>query len=579
MINYKIARMLDEIADLMEIKGENIYKINAYRKAARSINNFNNSIVDYYRSNDLEAIPGVGKGIAEKISEMIELGSSSELEALRAKVPPELREFLKIPGLGPKYVSLIFSELGITTLSQLKKAAEKGYIQKLPRMGEKIEKAIIEGIEKLHDKPQKTTIAEAFYITSYFKELLNNLPEVKKADIAGDLRRGVDEVENLVIVVVSLHPDVIIKTIKRNPQINTVLSINFNEASFQTWIGLILDLIVVTPDEYACALHYHTGSQAYLEKLNKYAHELGIDIRKINMIYLSEKNKMSTMESEEDIFTFLNLEYIPPELREGKNEIELASKKSLPRLISIDDIKGDLHLHTDWSDGIVGIEEIVRVGQEKSYEYLAVTDHSQSLRIAGGITYDKLLKQKKVISEINNRYYNIKVLSGIEVEILKDGALDFSDEILENLDIVIAAVHVNLNQSKDEMTERIIRAINNPHVDILAHPTSRITGKREAANLDFEAVVKAASRTDTALEINSSPDRLDIKDEYAAFAKNQGVKLVINTDAHDVKSLNDISFGVTIARRAGIEKNNVLNCLDLKNLLSWLKYRNTNDGR
>lgn len=575
MINFKIARMLDEIADLMELSGENVYKINAYRKAAKSINRFNNSVVEYYRCNNLESIPGVGKGIAEKIAEMIEVGTSSELEDLRTKIAPESRELLKIPGLGPKYVSLIISKLGVTSLSHLKTAAEKGYIRKLPRMGEKVEKKVIDGIEKLHDKPQKTPIGEVLFVASYFTKLINELSEVEMADFAGDLRRGVDEVNKLIIVAASLHPDVIIKTIKNNPQISEVLSVKHEEASFQTWLGLILELIIVTPDNFFIALHYYTGSQAYLEKLKNYAQEHKIDFRKISMINLDEKKEIVFVKNEKDIFNIMNIEYIPPELREGKNEIELASQKSLPRLLEKNDIKGDLHLHTDWSDGFAELEEIVLAGQKRSYRYLAVTDHSQSLKIAGGITYDKLFKQKEIISKINDKYCNIKVLSGIEVEILKDGSLDFSDEILKKLDIVIAAVHLNLNQSKVEMTRRIIRAVNNPHVDILAHPTSRIVGKREEANVDFEAVVKAASKTNTALEINASPDRLDIKDEYAVVAKKAGVKLAINTDSHDVKSLDDMKFGVTIARRAGIEKYNVLNCLDIKSLLSWLDHRTT----
>lgn len=580
MTNLEVAWLLNEIADLLEIKGENIYKIRAYRKGAKAIKNFSGDLLFLSKQKKLQTIPGVGKSIAEKITEIVETGTSKYLEELQREIPPGLRKMMRIPGLGPKSVSVIYKHLGITSLEELERAARSRQIRNLPRMGSKTELAILRGIDLLKRDYGKTPIGTALPIAKFFKEQLESLPEVKKIEIAGSLRRGKEIVGDIDLIVATEKPETVIDVFTKNPQVKEVIAQGTKKSSVFTWTGVQVDLRAVEPDSFYTALHHFTGSQEHNLALREHGKNIGIKINEYGLftteklfMFNDDVEEKLQVSSEKDIYKILQMQYIPPELREDNGEIELALKGELPNLVEKKDIKGDLHIHTNWSDGVNSIEEIVELAEKKEYQYIAITDHSRNLKIAGGLSVEKLLKQQEIIKQINKFQKKIKIFSGSEVDILPDGRLDYPDEILQKLDLVIASVHTHMKQDEEEMTERVIKAIQNPNVDILAHPTGRILGRREPFKINIEKILKAASENNIALEINASPDRLDLNDEYVKMAKELGIMIVINTDAHDPLRLEDIEYGIKVARRAGLEREDILNCLSVNEVEEWLKNR------
>ncbi|MDK2985530.1 MAG: polymerase [Clostridia bacterium] len=580
MTNLEVAWLLNEIADLLEIKGENIYKIRAYRKGAKAIKNFSGDLLFLSKQKKLQTIPGVGKSIAEKITEIVETGTSKYLEELQREIPPGLRKMMRIPGLGPKSVSVIYKHLGITSLEELERAARSRQIRNLPRMGSKTELAILRGIDLLKRDYGKTPIGTALPIAKFFKEQLESLPEVKKIEIAGSLRRGKEIVGDIDLIVATEKPETVIDVFTKNPQVKEVIAQGTKKSSVFTWTGVQVDLRAVEPDSFYTALHHFTGSQEHNLALREHGKNIGIKINEYGLftteklfMFNDDVEEKLQVSSEKDIYKILQMQYIPPELREDNGEIELALRGELPNLVEKKDIKGDLHIHTNWSDGVNSIEEIVELAEKKEYQYIAITDHSRNLKIAGGLSVEKLLKQQEIIKQINKFQKKIKIFSGSEVDILPDGRLDYPDEILQKLDLVIASVHTHMKQDEEEMTERVIKAIQNPNVDILAHPTGRILGRREPFKINIEKILKAASENNIALEINASPDRLDLNDEYVKMAKELGIMIVINTDAHDPLRLEDIEYGIKVARRAGLEREDILNCLSVNEVEEWLKNR------
>lgn len=568
MNNQEIARILNTLADLMEIKDENPFRINSIRKAARNIESLTEDIQELYNDEKLNTIPGIGKGISERIEQILKTGTTEDLEKLQKEFPDGVLEMLSIPEVGPKTVQLIYKELGITNISDLEKAAKEGKVRKLFRMGEKTEENILKGIEFLKRSKGRILLGDALPLCGKIVSILKELKEVKKISPAGSLRRCKETIGDLDILITSKKPKKVMEKFVKLPFVKEVMAVGDTKSSIITDIDLQVDLRVVEDKSFGAALQYFTGSKEHNIALRELAIKKNL---KINEYGVFKKDKKIAGKTEEEVYKILGLKFILPEMRENWGEIELAKENRLPDLIKLSDIKGDLQVHSDWSDGSYSIEELAEQAMKKGYKYLAITDHCGSLKIAGALGKEEIQKQIEYIKKLNTKFKNFSILSGTEVNIRPDGTLDMEDEILAELDIVIAAVHSKFKQTKEEMTERIIRAMRNPNVDIVAHPSGRVIGEREPYELDWEKIFRVAEETGTIIEINSYPKRLDLKDIHAKRAKELGVKIAINTDAHHPGQLDFIYYGVTTARRAWLEKKDVVNTYPLEELRKFLK--------
>lgn len=570
--NIEVAWIFTEIADLLELKGESIFKIRAYRKAAKIIANLTVDLSELISQKKLQDIPGIGKAIAAKTEELLSTGRIKYFEELKAEVSKGLREIITIPGIGPKMAQELHRRLGVESIAELEMAARNKRIRDLPGMGSKTELNILRGIDMLRNGVDHTTLGIAEVVADTFRQFLLSLPDVQFAEVAGSVRRGKDFIGDIDLVVGSNQAEKVIEIFVRHHQVRKVLSQGNTKASVMTLAGVQADLMVVQPEQFWSALHHFTGSKEHNVRLREIAHSKNMKINEYG-VFSRENNEMFPIESEKDIYSLLGMEYIPPELREDLGEIEAAQSGTLPELIKLADVKGDLHLHTDWSDGVNTIEQMVEKGQELGYQYIAISDHSKSLGIARGLSIERLIEQEKYIRELDEKTEGIRILSGIEADILANGDLDYPDEILSKKDVVVASIHSGFKQDKSKITDRIISAMKNKNVDIIAHPTGRLIGRRDPYDVDMDAVFDAAVKYGTALEINSSPDRLDLSDKYARKAKEMGIKICIDTDAHDTGRMDDIRFGVATARRAWLEKDNVINTMDCNDLLKHLKRR------
>lgn len=570
--NIEVAWIMGEIADLLEIKGENVFKIRAYRKAAKAIANLATDLGELVKDKELETVPGIGKAIAAKIEELFTDGTIQYYENLKAEIPPGLLEIVTIPGIGPKMAQQFFFTLGISSVDELEAAARGQKIRGLPGMGNKTELNILRGINMLRSGTGNATLGIADALAGAFVGFLNSLPDVLYAGVAGSTRRMKEYVGDIDLVAGSGAPEKVIGLFVRHPQVKKVIAHGDTKASIVTLMGVQVDLLVVGPDQYWSALHHFTGSKEHNVRLRELAHSKGLRINEYG-IFGREDGKPEQVAGEADIYTLLGLQYIPPELREDLGEIEAAREGAIPELIELSDIKGDLHLHSDWSDGVNSIEQMAGKAAELGYEYIAITDHSRSLGIAGGLSAEKLAEQGGFISRLNKQTGNLAVFSGIETDILSNGDLDYPDYILADRDVVIASIHSGFRQDREKITGRVIAAMKNKHVDIIAHPTGRLIGRRDGYNIDMEEVFKAAVKYDTVLEINSSPDRLDLNDVYARRAVETGINICINTDAHDTVRMEEIKYGVATARRGWLEKKNAINTMNKNSLLSFLKRR------
>ncbi|MCW3132410.1 MAG: DNA polymerase/3'-5' exonuclease PolX [Candidatus Methanospirare jalkutatii] len=582
MINLDIARIFDEIADLSEIKGENPFRVRAYRRAARTIETLTldlRSIVERSKSEadavrELTKIPGIGEGIAKKIYEIVKTGRSSKLESLRSEVNPSLVELLKIPHVGPKTIAKVHKELGISTIEELEEAARRHKLARIAGLGRKAEEKILKGIEQYRKQKGRVPIAKALPYAEAIVEALKSLKSVRKIVIAGSLRRWKDTIGDIDILVVSENPSEVMDAFTRLDGVEEVLAKGETKSSV-IFRGINADLRVVPPESFGAATHYFTGSKQHNIRIRELGVKKGL---KINEYGIFRGEERIGGEQEEDVFAAVNLPFIPPELREDWGEIEAAQTRKLPKLIEMKDLKGDLHVHTNYSDGKNSIEEMAKAAISLGYEYIAVADHSKAVGIAGGMDEEKLRKRQKEIERLNERFesagINFRVLSAVEVDIKSDFKLDFSDEILRDLDVVIAAIHSKFSQDSETMTKRIISAIENPYVDIIAHPTGRILGKREAYSLDIERVMDAAHDNGVVLELNSYPDRLDLRDIHCKMAKERGVKIAISTDAHDAVQMREvIRYGIATARRGWLSPEDVVNTRSLREMLSMLKHK------
>lgn len=572
MKNYLVSFIFSDIADMLEIKGENIFKIRAYRKAARTVANLTDDIENLVKTSSISSIEGIGKALEEKIKEIIKSGTCEYYEKLKSEVPKGLVEMLKIPGLGAKRIRTIYERLNITTIDELEQAAKQCKLRGLPGIGVKTEQSILKGIQMLKGKIGKMLLPTALFLAEEIMAMLRSHPAVEKVNAAGSLRRRQELIGDLEIVVSSYKSGEIVDGLLDYPRIKKVLEREEDRLRVLLDLGIEVNFHIVEPMAFWSCLHYCTGSEEHNARLREIAREKGYDIQK-SCIVQAGSGKILYPESEEKIYGLLDMPYIIPELRENRGEIEAALKWNLPQPLEIEDIRGDLHIHSNWSDGINSIEEIAIKARERGYEYIAITDHSKSLKVARGLDEERLFKQMEQIKKLNSEIKGIKILSGIEVDILSNDLLDFDDDVLKELDVVIASIHSGFSQDKEKITRRVLNAIYNPYVNIIAHPTGRMLTKREPYEIDVDAIMKAAAETNTVLEINSSSDRLDLNDELARKAKEMGVKIVINTDTHELEGLSDIKYGVWMARRAWLEKEDVINTRPLFQLMEILNQK------
>jgi len=566
--NSEVATIFNQVADLLEIEGANQFRVRAYRNAAHTVSTLSKSVSDMVEAGeDLSELPDIGQDLAEKIGEIVDTGGLAQLEEIKGRTPPELAKMLKIAGLGPKRVAQIHQELGVNNLSELQEAAREGKIRDLDGFGEKTEQKILSELE--HEQPEKerTLISVAEELVGPLVDYLRDIEGVQEVEVAGSYRRRKETVGDLDILATGDNGARIIKGFVEYEDVEEVTSQGETRSTVILRSGIQVDLRVVPQKSYGAALLYFTGSKSHSVALRDMA--LDRDL-KLNEYGLFEGEEPIARETEKEIYQALDLAYIMPELRERRGEIEAAQEDGLPQLVSIKDLRGDLQCHTKASDGHATLEEIAQAAQDLGYEYLAITDHSQHVAVTQGLNVDALAKQIDEIDRLNQQWEGFRVLSSIEVDILADGSLDLPDDILEKLDLTVCSIHSRFNLSREKQTERIIRAMDNPHFSILAHPTGRLIGDRDPYEVDMERVIQAAVERGCFLEVNAHPMRLDLNDVYCKTAKEMGLKLAISTDAHRVDELKHMRFGVGQARRGWLEPDDVLNTRgweELKKLL------------
>lgn len=573
MKNQELAKMFSDLTKLLEYKGENPFKLRAYQKAALALQNLSEDIETVARQGRLQEIPGVGEGIAKKIQEYLDTGKMSKFEEAKKGVPEGVLEMMQIPGLGPKTIALVNKNLGIDTVEKLETAVRQGKLRDLPGMGAKKEQNILRGIQMLREMlrqgTQRIPLGEAWPIVQEIVEGLK-AAGVKHIMPAGSLRRMKETIGDIDILATALDGAAVIQSFVKGAWVKEVLSAGTTKGSVIAHGGRQVDLRVVEESSFGAALQYFTGSKEHNIKLRDIAKRRGLKVNEYGLFKGARKVAGAT---EEEIYQKLGLDWIPPTLREDRGEIEAAAAHKLPNLIEMHHIRGDLHVHSDWSDGQSTIEEMALAAKKLGYQYICIADHTASLRYFGGLSEDEIPDKLREIAQVQKKLKDIRILSGVEVDIKTDGSLDYSDEILAQLDVVTASVHSAFQQDEKAMTARLLRAMENPHVDIIGHPTGRLIGKREPYALDIEAVLKKAAETGTAIEVNSFYDRLDLNDVNCRRAKELGVMLAINTDAHHANHLQQIRFGVATAQRGWIEPHNVLNAMPLEDLMAWLHNR------
>lgn len=570
MKNAEVAEIFNNIADILEIQEENRFRIRAYRTAAGTIENLSEDIAHITKEKKLKDIPGIGEDLAGKIEEYVQKGKMKFYEDLKKKIAKPIIELMAIPGVGPKTAKLLCDKLDVEGIADLKRKAAKGQIKHIFGIKEKKILNMLRGIDFLDKSAGDILLDHAFEISEEIASGLKKLKHTRRIAVAGSLRRMKETVRDIDILVTSGRAEEVTNKFIKLPQVEEVVSHGPTKSSVITKGGIQVDLRVVKPSNYGSALCYFTGSKSHNIRLRQMAQKKGLKINEYGIFEVKTNKKIAGAE-ERDIYNAIGLPYVPPELREDRGEIEAALKGRLPRLVEAKDIKGDLHVHSSQSDGHLSIEEIARACQGLGYEYVAITDHSQSLGVAGGLKPKELLASADTVRRLNKKFKKIRILMGAEVDIMTDGRLDYDEGILKELDFVIAAIHSGFKQSKDVITGRVLRALENKHVNMLAHPTGRLLGKREAYEIDMEKVLKAAKDTNTAIEINAFPERLDLDHATARRAKELGCTIAIATDAHAEHQFKNMFYGLSVARRGWLEKKNVLNTLSLGRLLKKIK--------
>jgi len=563
--NKELAKIFFSMANYLEMD-EASFRSNAYRKVAGVLEMLDKDVKDVYSKGglkSLEEIEGVGKNIALKIEEFLKTKKVKDFDRLKKKVPIKLDEIIAIEGMGVKKAKVLYEKLKIKNVKDLEKAAKKHKIALLEGFGEKTEKNILEGIAFLKRSSGRFLLGEATFITKDILRKLENLKEVEKLNVAGSFRRRKETIGDIDILVVSKKPEKVMDFFVGMDNVAKVWGKGSTKSSIRTEEGIDVDLRVVPAKSFGSALQYFTGSKEHNIVTRRIAIDKGL---KLNEYGVFKGKKMIAGKTEEDVYKAIGLNWIPPEMRENQGEVV----KKIPKIVELGDIKGDLHCHSDWDGGDNAISVIARRAIEKGYEYIGISDHTQFLKIENGLNEKELLEQKKEIEKLNKKF-KIKILWGCESNILPDGSIDISDDVLKQMDYVIAGVHSSLKMKEKEMTKRIITAMKNPNVDIIAHPTGRILQKRDEYNVDFDEILKAAKENNVILEINSSPYRLDLKDSNIKKAKEMGVKMIIGTDAHHIQQLDLMKFGVSQARRGWAEKKDIINTQPLVKLLKYFK--------
>lgn len=566
--NADIAAMFDEIADLLDIQGGNPFRIRAYRNAARTVQGLGRELRDMLAGDeDLTNIPGIGADLAAKIVEVIATGGMEALDKLRKQFPPGITDLLRIPNLGPKRVKILFKDLKIESLKQLEAAARAGKVRNLAGFGEKMEQQILESIRAKADTGKRFLRAG---ITPYADALvtyLETVPGVKKVTIAGSYRRARETVGDIDLLAVADGKSQIMDRFVHYDEMAEVLAHGDTKSSIVLRSGVQVDLRLVEEKSFGAALQYFTGSKAHNIAVRKRGQERGL---KVNEYGVFKGERCVAGKTEEEVYAKVDLPFIPPELREDSGEIEAAEKQKLPKLVELEDIRGDLHMHTAESDGKNTLREMAEAARARGYEYIAVTEHSKRLALVGGLDEKRLMKQMEEIDRLNGTLKGITVLKGIEVDILDDGSLDLPDSVLGKLDLVIGSIHSRFKYPSDRQTERVLRAMDRPHFSIFAHPTGRLLLEREPYDIDLSRVIRHAAERGCCLELNAHPLRLDLTDTFCRMAKAEGVLVCINTDAHGTLDFGFMSYGIGQARRGWLEKKNVLNTRPLKSLRAVL---------
>lgn len=551
----------------MELKGENSFKTSAYRKAAAALENDDRSLQEI---SDFTKLSGIGKGTASVIEEYINEGTSSVLEGLKEEVPKGLIPLLQLPGLGGKKIAKLYSELGVESIEDLKEACKENRVQALAGFGKKTEEKILASIEQVGKRPDRLPIGFMMGIAEEIEGYLSEIESIGTYSRAGSLRRMRETIKDLDFIVSTEHPEKVKEGLLKLPNIVETIAAGDTKVSLtlQYHWDVSIDFRIVKPEEFATTLHHFTGSKDHNVRMRQLAKERGEKISEYG-VENSETGEVKTFDSEEAFYHHFDLPWIPPELREDGKEVD-EFKGDYP-LLTLNDIKGDLHMHSTWSDGAYSIEEMVEACRAKGYHYMAITDHSQYLRVANGLTPERLVKQIDEIKELNKKYDDIEILSGIEMDILPDGTLDYDDDLLKSVDLVIASIHSSFSQPREKIMERLKTALESAHVDIIAHPTGRIIGRREGYDVDMDLLIQLAKETGTALELNANPNRLDLSAENIRKAQDQGVKLVINTDAHSIDHLEFMEVGVGTARKGWIKKDTVINTWDKNEFIQYIK--------
>jgi len=566
--NKEFAKVFQEFAELLELKGEVLFKVIAYQKAAQAIADHSRELESIYKQGGvklLKEIDGVGEGIADKIEEYIKSGKIKELDNLRKKFPAKELEFLKIPGVGPATARLLYDKFGDLTIDEL--------AIKLSREGSKILKdkslkKILSGIEIYRGLGDRMLLAESIELADPILKYLSQKCQAKMAEAVGSIRRRKDTIGDIDIVAQSKDPAETVKNFSKYPGFEKIISQGSAKLTGIIKSGVQVDLEILPKEKYGSLLLHFTGSKQHNVALRAYAIQKGLSLSEHGI--KTQSGKLILCSRERDVYDNLGLDFIEPELREDRGEIDASINNALPKLVELKDIVGDLHIHTDYSDGLNSIEQMVKEAQLLGYEYIAITDHSVALGIAGGLDEKEFLKRNKEIDKVQQRLPNIHILKSCEVNILSDGSLDLDDKFLKQFDIITASVHGKFSQTQDEMTRRIIRAIKNPYVNIIGHPTGRILNKRPGYHADWQEIFKSAQANNVALEISAYPNRLDLPDALVYEANKLGVYFAINTDAHAKSQLHYMKYGVWVARRGWCSKQRVINCMNYQKLSKWL---------
>ena len=584
MDNKNIAQIFQEIGDILEIRGEDRFRVNAYHNAAMSILSHPKDLRDIVEEDPrlLEKIPAIGRNMMEHIVELISTGECKEFAKIRKSVPKGLLDMLRIRGVGPKKVKLFYSELKIHDLKGLKQAAKDGVLAELPRMGEKSQQEILSALDE-HSKfdLKRVMISEALMEAEKYIEYMSKCKEIKRIEYAGSLRRRKETIGDVDLLATvksdSKKIEKIMKHFVKYKEVVKVIAEGSTKSSVILGSGLQVDLRVVDDDVFGAALHYFTGSKAHNIRLRDMAKKKGLKVSEYGVFKMEKgksrakgEGKLIASKTEEDVFKAVGLPYIVPELRKGEDEIEFARKsKRMPYLVELDDLKGDLHVHSNWSDGKGSIEDVAKAYQKAGLKYIAICDHSSVMGVTGGLNSAKIRKQWKEIDRLNKKIKGFKILKGSEVDILKDGSLDFNDDVLKKLDIVVIAAHLFGQLPEKQQMKRLIAAIENPYSKILAHPSGRMINRRPPMKMDMIKIIDACKANNVAMEINANPLRLDLTDKYVRVAKDKGVKIAINSDGHSPSQFELLKYGVFVARRGWLGKNDVLNAQDLDQLLKF----------